>query len=75
MSHGWLIDSRAGNSATSMAADSLSPATIVLDPSFLVEKPPDDYICQVCMNVLRQPTSGLLPAFTHLLFLLRGLED
>jgi len=55
----------AASSALSMAAASLIPASLVLDPCFLVEKPPDDYICQVCMNVLRQPTSGLLPTFTH----------
>jgi len=33
-------------------------ATKGLDPCWLVEKPPDDFICQVCMNVLQQPTSG-----------------
>jgi len=60
--------SAAAPSALSMAAASLIPATSVLDPCFLVEKPPDDYICQVCMNILRQPTSGWLPAFTHFVF-------
>ncbi|KAJ1468361.1 hypothetical protein T484DRAFT_1855535 [Baffinella frigidus] len=41
-----------------LAVAAASAATKVLDPCWLVEKPPDDYICQVCMNVLQQPTSG-----------------
>jgi len=44
-----------------MAASS-SVATPVVDPCWLVDKPSANYLCQVCWNVLRQPTSGLLPA-------------